>query len=165
VIDEAVPEVIRMGERLALPRALSEVEVVDELREIAAKNRPMVQMIGLGYYDTITPGMRFVRDSLEIAIDRCRKLYGIDGAVIFEASWLHNVSVFPFEGIPGHLRFHQLATIEIPAIMAETYAHTRDEKFLQDVLLPCAEAGLKFYFNRFPQTDAAGNLVLERKGA
>ena len=57
VIDEAVPEVIRMSKRLALPPALSEVEVVDELREIAAKNRPMVQMIGLGYYDTFTPAV------------------------------------------------------------------------------------------------------------
>ncbi len=57
VIDEAVPAVIRMGERLSLPPALSEVEVVDELREIAAKNRPMVQMIGLGYYDTFTPAV------------------------------------------------------------------------------------------------------------
>ncbi len=57
VIDEAVPEVIRMGEGLALPPALSEVEVVDELRAIAAKNRPMVQMIGLGYYDTFTPAV------------------------------------------------------------------------------------------------------------
>ena len=57
VIDEAVPEVIRMGERLSLPPALSEVEVVDELRELAAKNRPMVQMIGMGYYDTFTPAV------------------------------------------------------------------------------------------------------------
>ncbi len=57
VIDEAVPEVIRMGERLALPPALSEVEVVDELRALAAKNQPMVQMIGLGYYDTFTPAV------------------------------------------------------------------------------------------------------------
>ncbi|MCZ3389322.1 MAG: aminomethyl-transferring glycine dehydrogenase [Actinomycetia bacterium] len=57
VIDEAVPEVIRMVERLALPPALSEVEVVDELRALAAKNRPMVQMIGLGYYDTFTPAV------------------------------------------------------------------------------------------------------------
>jgi glycine dehydrogenase len=57
VIDEAVPAVIRMGSRLSLPPALSEVEVVDELRAIAAKNRPMVQMIGLGYYDTFTPAV------------------------------------------------------------------------------------------------------------
>jgi glycine dehydrogenase len=46
-----------MAGRLPLPGALSEVEVVDELREIAAKNRPMVQMIGMGYYDTFTPAV------------------------------------------------------------------------------------------------------------
>jgi glycine dehydrogenase len=57
VIDEAVPASIRMSETLALPPALSEVEVIDELRAIAAKNRPMVQMIGLGYYDTFTPAV------------------------------------------------------------------------------------------------------------
>ncbi|MFO1524244.1 MAG: DUF5703 domain-containing protein, partial [Kiritimatiellia bacterium] len=125
---------------------------------------PYWSMPARGDYDTITPGMRFVRDGLEIAIDRCRKLYGIDGAVIFEASWFHNVGVFPFEGLPGHLRFHQLATVEIPAIMAETYAHTRDDTFLRDVLLPCAEAGLKFYFNRFPKTDAAGRMLMEGVG-
>ena len=57
VIDEAVPASIRMAEPLDLPPALSEVEVVDELRAIAAKNRPMVQMIGMGYYDTFTPAV------------------------------------------------------------------------------------------------------------
>jgi glycine dehydrogenase len=57
VIDEAVPKAIRMTDPLDLPPALSEVEVVDELRAIAAKNRPMVQMIGLGYYDTFTPAV------------------------------------------------------------------------------------------------------------
>jgi glycine dehydrogenase len=57
LIDKAVPGAIRMTGRLPLPGALSEVEVVDELREIAAKNRPMVQMIGMGYYDTFTPAV------------------------------------------------------------------------------------------------------------
>ena len=57
VIDEAVPKSIRMDDPLDLPPALSEVEVVDELRAIAAKNQPMVQMIGLGYYDTFTPAV------------------------------------------------------------------------------------------------------------
>ena len=46
-----------MTEQLGLPPALSEVEVLDELRAIAAKNRPMVQMIGMGYYDTFTPAV------------------------------------------------------------------------------------------------------------
>ena len=55
LIDEAVPKSIRMTDPLDLPPALSEVEVVDELRAIALKNQPMVQMIGMGYYDTFTP--------------------------------------------------------------------------------------------------------------
>lgn len=125
---------------------------------------PYWSMPNRGDYDTIIPGMNFVRNGLEIAKDRCKKLYGIDGAVTFEASWYHNVGVFPFEGIPGHLRFHQLATVEIPAIMAETYAHTRDDKFLKETLLPCAEEGLKFYFNRFTKTDANGRMLMEGVG-
>lgn len=125
---------------------------------------PYWSMPGRGDYDTVVPGMKFVRDSLDIAVDRAKKLYGVDGAVIFEASWYHNVGVFSFERIPAHLKFHQLATIEIPAIMAETYAHTRDDKFLNETLLPFAEAGLKFYFNRFPKTDAAGKMLMESVG-
>lgn len=125
---------------------------------------PYWSMPGRGDYDTVVPGMKFVRDSLDIAVDRAKKLYGVDGAVIFEASWYHNVGVFSFERIPAHLKFHQLATIEIPAIMAETYAHTRDDKFLNETLLPFAEAGLKFYFNRFPKTDAAGKMLMEGVG-
>ncbi len=125
---------------------------------------PYWSMPGRGDYDTLVPGMKFVRDGLDIAVDRARKLYGVDGAVIFEASWYHNVGVFAFDRIPAHLKFHQLATIELPALMAETYAHTRDEKFLNEVLLPCAEAGLKFYFNRFPKTDATGKMLMEGVG-
>jgi alpha-L-fucosidase 2 len=125
---------------------------------------PYWAMANRGDYDTVVPGMQFVRDGLDIAKDRTRKLYGIDGGVIFEASWYYNVGVFPFNGIPGHLKFHQLPTIELPAIMAETYAHTRDKAFLRDVLLPCAEEGLKFYFNRFTKTDASGKMLMEGVG-
>ncbi len=125
---------------------------------------PYWSMPTRGDYDTVIPGMAFVRNGLDIAKDRCKKLYGVDGAVIFEASWYHNIGVFPFEGMPGHLKFHQLATIELPAIMAETYAHTRDDKFLKETLLPCAEEGLKFYFNRFTKTDANGKMLMEGVG-
>ena len=40
---------------LALPAAATEAEVLAELRALAGRNRRMVQMIGLGYYDTFTP--------------------------------------------------------------------------------------------------------------
>jgi hypothetical protein len=125
---------------------------------------PYWAMAARGDYDTLTPGMQFVRDGLDICRDHTKKLLGVDGAFIMEASWWDNVGVFNWDGMPPHLRYHQLATVELPCIMAETYAHTRDEKFLRDVLLPCAEEGLKYYFNRFSQTDAHGRMVMDGVG-
>src|SRR5215218_8714687 len=55
LLEAAVPEVIRSHERLALPEAATEPEAIGELRAFAARNRPMTQMIGLGYHDTHTP--------------------------------------------------------------------------------------------------------------
>jgi len=57
LVDAAVPVGIRSDAPLALPAARSEAEVLAALRAIAAKNRPMVQMIGLGYSDTVTPAV------------------------------------------------------------------------------------------------------------
>jgi glycine dehydrogenase len=53
--EAAVPATIRMTERLNLPPARSEAEVTKELRDLAARNRVLRPMIGLGYYGTITP--------------------------------------------------------------------------------------------------------------
>lgn len=55
LVDVAVPAPIRQETALKLTDALSEVEVLTELRKLAAKNRTAVQMIGQGYYDTVTP--------------------------------------------------------------------------------------------------------------
>src|SRR6185437_450504 len=55
LIAAAVPESIRTRLALALPPASSEAEVAAELRALAAKNTVRTSMIGLGYYDTITP--------------------------------------------------------------------------------------------------------------
>jgi glycine dehydrogenase len=57
LVDTAVPKDIRQDSSLALGEALSEVEVLTELRRIAAKNKTAVQMIGQGYYDTLTPAV------------------------------------------------------------------------------------------------------------
>jgi len=51
----AIPQSIRTKLALALPPASSEAEVAAELRVLAARNTPRTSMIGLGYYDTITP--------------------------------------------------------------------------------------------------------------
>jgi glycine dehydrogenase len=55
LVDTAVPKDIRQDSALELAGALSEVEALAELRRLAAKNKTAVQMIGQGYYDTVTP--------------------------------------------------------------------------------------------------------------
>ncbi|MEZ2389494.1 aminomethyl-transferring glycine dehydrogenase [bacterium RCC_150] len=55
LVDTAVPNDIRQDVALTLQNALSEVEVLAELRKLAAKNKTAVQMIGQGYFDTVTP--------------------------------------------------------------------------------------------------------------
>src|SRR6476660_5127405 len=57
LVDVAVPDSIRQAKPLALKDALSEVEVLAELRRLAGKNKTAVQMIGQGYYDTVTPAV------------------------------------------------------------------------------------------------------------
>ncbi|MFJ6345990.1 aminomethyl-transferring glycine dehydrogenase [Pseudarthrobacter oxydans] len=55
LVDTAVPKDIRQDSPLELAGALSEVEALAELRRLAARNKTAVQMIGQGYYDTVTP--------------------------------------------------------------------------------------------------------------
>ncbi|MCZ2402996.1 aminomethyl-transferring glycine dehydrogenase [Paenarthrobacter sp. Z7-10] len=55
LVDAAVPDSIRQERPLTLTGALSEVEVLAELRRLAARNTTVVQMIGQGYFDTVTP--------------------------------------------------------------------------------------------------------------
>ncbi|MYW95611.1 aminomethyl-transferring glycine dehydrogenase [Amycolatopsis rubida] len=57
LVEAAVPSAIRTAGDLALPAPASEEEATAELRALAARNRPMTQMIGLGYSDTVTPGV------------------------------------------------------------------------------------------------------------
>ncbi len=52
-----VPEAIRFGRPLDLPAPATETQTLAELRGFAAKNRRMVQMIGMGYHDTLTPAV------------------------------------------------------------------------------------------------------------
>jgi glycine dehydrogenase len=53
--ERAVPANIADDHQPGLPAAATESEALAELRALAARQRPMVQMIGLGYHGTITP--------------------------------------------------------------------------------------------------------------
>ncbi|MEN9594068.1 MAG: hypothetical protein RLY23_551 [Actinomycetota bacterium] len=51
----AIPSTIERLGALSIGSPRSEVEVIAELREIAAENQSLVSLIGLGYYGTVTP--------------------------------------------------------------------------------------------------------------
>ncbi len=55
LIDETIPSHIRLKERMKLQAAMTEVELLDSLQEIASKNKLYKNFIGQGYYGTNTP--------------------------------------------------------------------------------------------------------------
>ena len=57
LIRETVPESIRSVRPLETGPVLSESEALDHMRTLAAKNRRVTSLIGMGYYDTLTPAV------------------------------------------------------------------------------------------------------------
>lgn len=55
LINETVPEKIRLKEPLRLRRAISEYDYLNYLKNLASKNKVNQSFIGMGYYPTITP--------------------------------------------------------------------------------------------------------------
>jgi glycine dehydrogenase len=64
LIDQTVPASIRMKKPLNLPEAKSEFDFLNEFKALASKNRVFKSYIGMGYYDTIVPGV-ILRNVLE----------------------------------------------------------------------------------------------------
>ncbi len=57
LIDETIPEDIRMSEGLRVDEAMSEYEYLQHISTIASKNTVAHNFIGQGYYGTITPSV------------------------------------------------------------------------------------------------------------
>ncbi|MBI2309205.1 MAG: aminomethyl-transferring glycine dehydrogenase [Rhodocyclales bacterium] len=64
LIEQTVPAAIRLPEALPLAAPLREHEALGRLKDIAAKNVVKKSMIGMGYYDTLTPKV-ILRNVLE----------------------------------------------------------------------------------------------------
>jgi len=64
LVDSAVPESIRLHRELDLPGRVPEHELIERLREIAARNRIFRSYLGMGYHDTVVPGV-ILRNILE----------------------------------------------------------------------------------------------------
>ena len=57
LIDETIPDAIRLRTPLNLPAPESEDRYLRRLRALASRNRVLTSCIGLGYYDCITPSV------------------------------------------------------------------------------------------------------------
>ena len=57
LIDQTVPKAIRLKEELKLEKGLNEYEYLNHLKSLGAKNKVYKTYIGMGYYNTITPGV------------------------------------------------------------------------------------------------------------
>ena len=64
LVDQTVPDMIRLGRDLDLPEAVSERRLLDRAAELAGLNRPHRSYLGLGYHGTLTPGV-ILRNILE----------------------------------------------------------------------------------------------------
>ncbi len=64
LVSAAVPSVIREPVPLSVTEPMSETEALAHLRELADRNEVFTSLIGLGYHDTITPGV-ILRNVLE----------------------------------------------------------------------------------------------------
>lgn len=57
LINKTIPAAIRLQAPLDLPPAVSEYQYLQDLKKIAGQNKVFKNLIGLGYYDTITPSV------------------------------------------------------------------------------------------------------------
>jgi glycine dehydrogenase len=64
LIDKAVPQAIRLGKPLRLPKAMSEFEYLNRIRRIGLKNKLLRSFIGQGYYG-VAPLSVVIRNVLE----------------------------------------------------------------------------------------------------
>ncbi len=64
LIDQTVPQSIRMKAPLDLPKGMNEYQYLNHIKDIGSRNKLYKTFIGMGYYNTITPGV-ILRNILE----------------------------------------------------------------------------------------------------
>ena len=57
LIDQTVPKYIHLKEKMNLPEPLTESRFIDHMKSLSQKNKNYRSYIGLGYFNTILPGV------------------------------------------------------------------------------------------------------------
>jgi hypothetical protein len=125
-------------------------------------------LLASGDYDLMAPFFRMYSDALDMARKRTELYFGHGGAffpetMYFWGTYANDHYGWQRQGKPlSHVVCAQIARhwqsgLETSAIMLDYYAHTQDERFAQDVLVPFADAVIDFYDQHYGR-DESGKL-------
>ncbi|NQT41217.1 MAG: hypothetical protein HQ581_27260 [Planctomycetes bacterium] len=132
---------------------------------------PYWPMLAAGDFDMMGPMFRMYQETLPLAVERTRVWFDHGGAFLPETmyfwgmftngnyGWQRN-GLHVSELTNRYIRREYTSSPELLAMMLDYHAYTADEKFLQENLLPMADALLQFWDEHY-QRDDNGKLHLE----
>ena len=125
LVDEIIAPEIRLPQPLNIGDGMSEYEVISHLKALGAKNKQFRTYIGLGYYNTITPGV-IMRNILE------------------NPGWYTSYTPYQAEISQGRLE----ALLNFQTVISELTAMPLANASLLDEGTAAAEAMLMFWHSR-----------------
>lgn len=132
---------------------------------------PYWALLYAGDYDLFRPLFEMYRKALPLAKERTKRYFGHEGAYFPETitSWGTYANVnygWNREGKPvsyidnPYIRYYYSCNLELLALALEYFSHTADKRFLNETLLPLADAVIAFYDRHFAR-DSEGKLLLK----
>jgi glycine dehydrogenase len=125
LMDETLPASIRMNGELTLPPGMNEYEYLQHLREIASRNKIFKTYIGMGFYNTITPGV-------------------IQRNILENPGWYTSYTPYQAEISQGRLE----ALLNFQTMVADLTAMPLANASLLDEATAAAEAMIMLYHSR-----------------
>ncbi len=128
-------------------------------------------MLPAGDFDMMRPLFEMYRKALPLARERTKTYFGHEGAYFPETitSWGTYANVNygcnrenkPVSHIDNpYIRYYYSCNLELLALALDYFLHTGDKRFLNETLLPFADAFVTFYDRHFPR-DENGKLLFK----
>ncbi|GIV18779.1 MAG: hypothetical protein KatS3mg023_0530 [Armatimonadota bacterium] len=132
---------------------------------------PYWSMIPAGDWEMMLPLFRMYLDALPLAKERTRLYFRHEGAyfpetMTFWGTYANCNYGWNREGKPvshidnPYIRYYYSCNLELLTLALEYFFHTGDKRFLNETLLPLADAVIGFYDRHFPR-DETGKLLLK----
>lgn len=132
---------------------------------------PYWPMLASGDYDLMQPMFKMYMDSLPLAMARNRIWFNCEGAFMPETmnSWGMYCNIdygwkrdglAVSEMVNPYIRWIYSSGLDLTMMMLDYYEHTGDEKMAREMLVPWADAMLRYFDTRYKR-DAEGKLLLD----